>query len=80
MNYFKNIKLFSIYVLFHFSVQGLIVGSESNSDTSGISQIIHFYILQVFFTYSIFYVWPHNVMISFSLSVYYFAIIFITKN
>ena len=31
--------LFTLYVLFHLSIQGLIVGTESYSDSTGISQV-----------------------------------------
>ena len=48
-------------MLFHFGIQGLIVGSEANSDTAGLSQAVHFFILQCLFTFAIFFVWPHNV-------------------
>ena len=47
--------------MFHFGIQGLIVGSEANSDTAGLSQAVHFFILQCLFTFAVFFVWPHNV-------------------
>ena len=55
--------LFSIYVLFHMSIQGLIVGGEAESDASGLSQCLHYFLLQIFFTLFLFYLAPHNVPI-----------------
>ena len=55
--------LFTVYILFHFAIQGLIVGTEANSDVSGISQILHYFMLETVFCYSLIYVWPHNVPI-----------------
>ena len=53
--------LFTVYVLFHYALQGLILGSEATSDTSGITQIVHYFCLEICFCISLIFVWPHNV-------------------